>query len=584
MKHLFTTLALALCLNANAQFINTLAGTGISGYGGDGGLAITAKFHQPYKICTDMVGNVYVADCLNHRVRKIDVNGIITTIAGTGTGGFSGDGGLAISAELNYPSGVCIDATGNIYIADGYNNRIRKIDPNGIINTIAGSGAIGYGNGSFSGDGGQATSATFNLPVNMVVDAIGNMFIADAENYRVRKVDINGIISTVAGNGTAGYSGDGGQATSASLTYPIDITTDASGNILIADIDSYRVRKVNTIGVITTIAGTGSSNYSGDGGLATLAEIGEPIDVDVDATGNIYITDVANCCIRKIDANGVITTIAGTGTPGHTGDGGLATAAEILFPGGMDYKNGVFYITELFGHSIRMICSNMENTSTSNTVCVGNSATLTASGANTYMWSTLETGASIVVSPSVNTNYYVQGRDNEGCVYNSRINVIVKPQPTISVSGNTNICIYDTLTLTASGVDTYTWSTLETGMSITVSPTVSTVYDVYGTNNFGCQTNSQIFVSVSPCTGVDELENGNDELRIYPNPANEILNVELEMKNEKQIEIFVYDVLGNTVIYYSEFNIHHSIEVRGLKSGMYFVRVGNVTQKFVIAR
>ncbi len=423
-------------MNVEAQFISTIAGSDTTGWGngsfsGDGGLAIAARLNAPYKIYLDAAGNIYVTDCGNHRVRKINENGIITTIAGNGNKGFSGDGGLAIKAELEFPAGVCVDASGNVYISDLGNNRVRKVNTSGIINTIAGSGAAGYGFGGYSGDGGLAVSSTLNSPISMIVDAMGNIFIADTYNHVIRKVDTNGIINTIAGTGFQGYSGDGGQATAAALNDPRDLTINAAGDLLIAEFGNNCIRKVNGAGIITTIAGNGNPAYSGDGGPAINAELDRPIDVDVDAVSNIYITDTYNHCIRKIDTNGIISTIAGTGAHGYSGDGGLATAANFFWPSGMVYNNDKIYVLDQLNHRIRMICSSTVSVSLSASdtmVCPGNPVTLTASGANTYTytWSSTQTGINNVsVTPGVTADYYVQVKDTNGCVGSSSITLFV---------------------------------------------------------------------------------------------------------------------------------------------------------------
>jgi sugar lactone lactonase YvrE len=219
----------------------------------------------------------------------------ITTIAGTGGYGGSGDGGPATSAQLWDPRGVAVDSDGNIYIADPGNYRIRKVDSSGNITTFAGNGTPGY-----SGDGESATSAQLNNPNGIAVDSLGNIYIADQYNYRIRKVDSDGKITTIAGNGTPGYSGDGGPATSAQLYNPSGVAVDSDGNIYIADNNNYRVRKVDSSGKITTFAGTGTAGYSGDGGPATLAQLNWPYGVAVDSVGNIYIADRSNNRIRKV--------------------------------------------------------------------------------------------------------------------------------------------------------------------------------------------------------------------------------------------------------------------------------------------
>jgi hypothetical protein len=214
---------------------------------------------------------------------KVDAQ-IITTVGGNGTQGYSGDGGQATNAELSAPNGVAFDTAGNMYIADESNNLIRKVSPGGIISTVAGTGTLGY-----SGDGGQATNAALYNPWIVIADVSGNLYISDATNNRVRMVNTSGIITTVAGNGTQGYSGDGGQATDAALYYPSGIAFDASGNLFIADSHNERIRMINTSGIITTIAGMGTAGFTGDGGQATAAEINTPYGVSINQANNIYI-------------------------------------------------------------------------------------------------------------------------------------------------------------------------------------------------------------------------------------------------------------------------------------------------------
>jgi len=237
----------------------------------------------------------------------VDTNGWLTTVAGTGTGGFSGDGGPATNALLGYPYNLAADSAGNLFIAEYGNHRIRKVDTNGNIMTVAGNGTNG-----FSGDGGPATNATFLGATGVAMDFVGNLYINDWYNNRVRKVDINGIITTVAGNGNATYSGDGGAATNASLAYPAGVAVDMLGNLYIADRNNHRVRKVDTNGIITTIAGNGIPGHSGDYGAATNASLASPNSLAADAVGNLYIAGYTNYYIRKVDTNGIITTVAGS--------------------------------------------------------------------------------------------------------------------------------------------------------------------------------------------------------------------------------------------------------------------------------
>jgi len=290
--------------SGDLNIITTVAGNGSEGYSGDNGPAVSAEIYGPVGVAVDAIGNIFIADCYNHRIRKVDTNSIITTVAGNGSEDYAGDNGPAVSSKINYPSGVAVDATGNIFIADYYNHRIRKVDTNGIITTIAGNGSGGYSgeSGGYSGDNGPAVSAGLSYPTGVAVDVTGNIFIADNGNSRIRKVDTNGIITTIAGNGSGGYSGDNVPAVSAGLSSPNGISVNATGNIFIADYFNNRIRKVGTDGIIYTIAGNGIQGYSGDNELA-VSEISHPSDVAVDATGNIFIADYGNHCIRKVSVN-----------------------------------------------------------------------------------------------------------------------------------------------------------------------------------------------------------------------------------------------------------------------------------------
>ena len=269
---------------SGSDTITTIAGTGVQGFSGDGGPATSAKLYSPTGVAVDAQGNVYIADHSGARVRKVSPGGTISTFAGTGGAGFSGDSGLATSARVGTPYGVAVDGNGNVYISDRYNNRVRKVSPGGMITTFAGTGA--YGTGSF-GDGGPATSAQLRNPYGLAVDGKGNVYIADHDHSKVRKVDAGGTITTFAGTGVRGFSGDGGRATAAQLISPRGLAVDGRGNVYIADRDNNRVRKVSPGGTITTFAGTGESanDGDGDGGPATSARIQHPEGMVVDRTG-----------------------------------------------------------------------------------------------------------------------------------------------------------------------------------------------------------------------------------------------------------------------------------------------------------
>jgi hypothetical protein len=325
------------------ETIITVAGTGAAGFSGDGGPATQAQLHWPFGLAFDAAGNLYIADLYNHCVRKVSADGTIITVAGTGRPGFSGDGGKATAAQLKGPKSLVVDGTGDLFIADFYNHRVRKVAPDGIITTYAGSGPVDAvtplggapSNGGFSGDNGPATDARLNGPRGLAVDALGNLFIADYYNNRVRKVTPDGVITTVAGTNKSGFSGDSGPATQARLNSPRGLAVDALGNLFIADYGNHRVRKVTPDGMITTVAGTGGPGFSGDGGKATDARLNNPVNAAVDTAGNLFVSDWGNYRVRKVSPEGIITTVAGKGKEPYAGDGGLATETGLRGPIGL---------------------------------------------------------------------------------------------------------------------------------------------------------------------------------------------------------------------------------------------------------
>jgi sugar lactone lactonase YvrE len=329
--------------SAHASFIYTIAGNGSDGYSGDGGLGTEAQVNLPYAGVVDSAGNLYFTDRTNNVVRKVAATtGVIATFAGNGTSGYSGDNGPGNSAQLSFPIGLALDNSGNLYIGDNGNNVVRKVVmATGVITTIAGNGSAGFG-----GDGGPATAAQLSYPMGLATDSAGNLYIADGTDS-IRKVTAQtGVITTVAGNRQAGYSGDGGPATAAELEYPSTVATDSAGNLYIADTDNNVIRKVNAnTGVITTVAGNGfgagtfqNGGYTGDGGPATSAELSGPVGVALDSAGNLYISDGNNRVIRMVTAtSGIISTFAGNGSGCDSlgGDGGPATSAGFCYPEGV---------------------------------------------------------------------------------------------------------------------------------------------------------------------------------------------------------------------------------------------------------
>ena len=354
-----TTLSCCAVSCSGSGNMGTLAGNGAWGYSGDGGQAVCSQLNMTTGVAVDASGNVFISDCSNRVVRKVTAStGIITTIAGNGSAGYAGDGGAATSAKIGGSFGLALDGSGNVYIDDYYNNVIRKLTVStGIITTIAGNYALGAG---YNGDGIAATAAMLNGPMGVAVDASGNVFISDYLNNRIRKIT-GGIISTFAGNGTGGYTGDGGAAAAAKIYQARGINTDGAGNVYIADASNNVIRKVTvSTGKISTIAGyfTLFGGYNGDGISATTAELWAPLGVAVDASGNVYIADAMNYRVRKVTlSTGIISTIAGNGTSGFNGDNIAATSANIYTAYGVAVDgSGNVYIADYNSNRIRVVC------------------------------------------------------------------------------------------------------------------------------------------------------------------------------------------------------------------------------------
>ena len=338
--------------------ITTVAGTGAPGFSGDGGPALNAQFASPGALAADGLGNLYIADL--YRIRKISADGTISTIAGNGSQGFAGDGGPAAAAQISGSVGgsggnLAIGSSGDLYIADTSNSRVRTISSDGTIRTVAGDG----NQCCYSGDGSMATSMLLDLPLGVAVDAVGNTYIADTGDNSIVRVSPAGTLTAVAGISSSSKTlGDGGPAIHAFLSSPVGMTFDSAGNLYVAEAGGHRVRKIDPTGNISTVAGTGTqgSSWTFEGGRATAADLTWPEDVAVDAAGNVYIADPPGSAVRKVTPDGIITTVAGTNTAGFSGDGGPATRAQLREPSGvaMD-RSGNLYIADTFNFRIRKV-------------------------------------------------------------------------------------------------------------------------------------------------------------------------------------------------------------------------------------
>ncbi|HVW10839.1 MAG TPA: hypothetical protein VHC90_19770 [Bryobacteraceae bacterium] len=317
--------------------IATVAGTGNASYSGDGGAPLNAQFYQPKGLAVDAQGNLYIADTGNNRVREI-ANGAVTTVAGNGVPGFSGDGAPPQNAQLNDPESVAVTPPGALFIADTGNYRVRELGEF-FIGTAAGNG----------------NSTAFSAAA-IALDGAGNLFVSDSANHVVREVSANGAVSTIAGDGFSGFAGDDGPALSAHFSTLAGIAADSSGDVFVVDAGNQRVRKISANGTITTVAGNGTAGFSGDGGLATSAELNNPSGIAVDSSGNLFIADTGNNRIREVSASGTMTTIAGNGIAGYSGDGGAGVTAALSGPAGIAIgKSGAIYFSDTGNNAVRLL-------------------------------------------------------------------------------------------------------------------------------------------------------------------------------------------------------------------------------------
>lgn len=562
MKNIFfilgytLTMLLSILHNpAFSQTITTVAGTGITGSGGDGGQATNAQLNYPSCIAFDWQGNMYTSDAGTggSRVRKIRPTGIITTYAGTGISGYSGDGGPATAAQLKQPTGLVVDGHGNLYIADYADNRIRRVDTGGIISTFAGTGSTGL----YSGDGGPATLAELRNPSDLATDEAGNVYFSQPGSISViRKINTAGIISTIAGNGTAGFSGDGGPATLAQFNIPSGVAVDGAGNIYVCDNYNNRVRKIEYTGIITTIggSGTGPGGYSGDGGPATLALLKRPTGITIDGDGTIYFSDMGNTCIRKIDPSGMISTYAGTNITGFSGDGGPATAANLYHPYGVALScNANLFICDRTNVRIRMV----SNGNTAPVFTVGRSQSI-----------------SICKDSTVDVSAHLAVIDADT---GQRITWSAKRLP-------------------ANGTLAAAFSTMSTGGSIvptsfTYAPSSGyTGFDTFTVLVNDCNYTSDtvtFYMTINPCPlYINSVAYSAQSLKVSPNPSNGVITLLLSSVLTEQVLFTVSNPTGEVITKINSYtNTPASLKAE-IAPGIYFVQArtahGSESAKLVV--
>jgi len=478
IRMLLLVMVSVLCNTGWSQYyITTVAGNGYNGTNGDNGPAVCAGVPNPQGVCADPTGNIYITS--SNSIRRVDAGtNIITTIAGSDAFGYSGDGGPAKNALMMYPFDICLDPIGNLYVSEYSGNRIRKIATDGTISTIAGTGVEGY-----SGDNGPATAARLARPHGIFVDAKNNIYIADTYNSAIRKIDAaTGVITTIAGNGTTAYSGDGGPAVNAGVPFPTSVAVDEDGNVYLLEVYSgitSRLRKINAAtGIITTIAGSNVYGYSGDGGPAINATLFDPVAVEVDNRGNIYILEYDAPRLRKIDgATGIISTVAGNGVNAFSGDGGLATLGSMNSPGGMGRGfNGAIYIADQQNQRIRKLhpdkiepvqFSKINVSGPPGEPCVGSSITFTADVTNAgsgarYQWyinghdEGLNSGtfisSDVIEGDSVYCEYTSTHCTNEETIVSNKVAVHFSsgPAPQIAITPSaTSVCKGEMVAITA---------------------------------------------------------------------------------------------------------------------------------------
>jgi hypothetical protein len=606
--------------------ISSIIGTGNTSLSGDGGPAILAggSFNS---ICIDNFGNINLGDGMNYRIREINVSGIISTIGGTGSIGFTGDGGNALLAELNTNGGgggVAVDGSGNIFIIDYGNFRIRKVSTNGIITTYAGNGinpyfvfgtninngdglqatlasifptgkpgiavdkqgtvyfsewgrirkittdgiistVAGNGNFGFSGDGGPATLALINGPQGIAVDSIGNIYFSDASNNRVRKISTDGIITTIAGNGGYGPGNDGIPAVNSEVSFPTGLFIDNMNNLYISEQYNNRVRKVNTSGIINTFAGINNNyGFSGDGGPASAALLSSPISISGDNDGNIFIAEFSGARIRKVALNGIISTIAGNGNWGFSGDGGISTNASLNLPGGISVDgNGNILFADLGNNRVREIFNSVLTTST-------NGLSLkTTYGKASQPKQLIVGGKNLTTSVNITGNTNLEFSKNPDHGYFSSITLnatkynLANTTIYFRLTSSVPVGIYnDQISVTASGLPTKTFNLVDT----VLKKTNNSSFEIASTENINL---------------IDAIESSDVSIKAgvtaYPNPTRGQFQLTINNFNTGKAGINIVDAKGSTIkskdVQIMSRKHVEQIDLSSATNGSYFIQV-----------
>lgn len=603
MRYLFTFLLVLGGFKGISQTITTIAGTGLWACSGTGGAAMSAGVGQVYSVTTDTAGNVYVGASTCRKVLKIAPSGIISAYAGNGVGGGLGDGGPATAAQLGQPTSLATDRFGNLYISDNENSVIRKVNAAGIISTVAGDASVV--GGGYSGDGGPASAALLQWPEGIATDAAGNLYVADNGNSIIRKISTAGIITRIAGDGSWTYSGDGGSALMAGIPCPRGLAVDRYGNLFVSDDVNHRVRKISTAGIITCVAGTGVIGYTGDGGAGNAATLRYPRGLSTDRVGNLFIADAGNNVIRMVDTGGMIVTFAGNGGPGHSGDGGPATMAQISHPYDVHVDRwGVKYIGELNGAYVRRtdtcLAPIVASVTGDTSLCAGDTVNLDCttmggvwSSTDTLVATVDTTGSVVAGTRGVSTISYTV---TNSCASVSRSRtVIVGPYAgsifvfghTPSASGVDTFCYH--VDLTCTGAPRGVWKLKDTTTATinafgSVSPITFGVVDTamyIVSDSCGADTAFFDFVIEWCIESVPGVAGESRPVKVWPNPCGEALY----FAGVGEGALYrIEDMTGRTVKAGRAEQGTTALDVKELPAGLYVLQIAGYRPELFLKR